>query len=105
MDKHFSITITPGTMVTALAIGAAAYALWLLRDIALLVLTAIVIASAIEPGVSFFTRYRIHRVMAVIIMYAIVFGSLFGITYAFFPPILTEAQGFLSAAPQYLNTL
>jgi NADH-quinone oxidoreductase subunit A len=47
MNKNVSITITPGTMLMALVIGAAAYALWLLRDIALLVLTAIVIASAI----------------------------------------------------------
>lgn len=105
MDKHLSITITPGTMIAALAIGAAAYALWLLRDIALLVLTAIVIASAIEPGVAFFMRYRIHRVVAVTFMYLIVFGSLFGFTYAFVPPILTEAQSFLSTAPQYLDTL
>ncbi len=89
----------------ALVIGAAAYALWLLRDIALLVLTAIVIASAIEPGVTFFTKYRIHRIVAVTVMYLVVFGSLFGLVYAFVPPILTETQSFLSTAPQYLDTL
>lgn len=105
MNKNVSITITPGTMITALAIGAAAYALWLLRDIALLVLTAIVIASAIEPGVDFFTKRKIHRIVAVTFMYLMVFGTLFGITYAFLPPILTETQSFLSTAPQYLDTL
>lgn len=105
MNKNVSITITPGTIIMILVIGAGAYALWLLRDIALLVLTAIVIASAIEPGVMFFRRYRVHRVVAVTIMYLIVFGSLFGLTYAFLPPILNEAQGLLSAAPQYLDTL
>ncbi|HRH55789.1 MAG TPA: AI-2E family transporter [Candidatus Paceibacterota bacterium] len=105
MDKNFSITITPGTMIMALLIGAAAFALWHLRDIALLVLTAIVIASAIEPGVTFFTRRRIHRIVAVTVMYVVVFGALFGIVYAFIPPILYEAQSFLSSAPQYLDTL
>lgn len=105
MDKNFSITITPGTMIMALLIGAAAFALWHLRDIALLVLTAIVIASAIEPGVTFFTRRRIHRIVAVTVMYVVVFGALFGIVYAFIPPILSEAQSFLSSAPQYLDTL
>lgn len=89
----------------AIAIGAAAYALWLLRDIALLVLTAVVIASAIEPGVVFFMRYKMHRVVAVTVMYLIVFGSLFGLVYAFLPPILNEAQGFFLTAPQYLDTL
>lgn len=105
MNKNVSITITPGTMLMVLLIGAAAYALWILRDIALLVLTAIVIASAIEPGVVFFTKYRIHRVVAVTVMYIAVFGSLFGLVYFFLPPILTETQSFLSAAPQYLDTL
>jgi predicted PurR-regulated permease PerM len=105
MNKHVSITITPGTVIMTILIGAAAYALWLLRDIALLVLTAIVIASAIEPGVSFFTKRRIHRIVAVTIVYLGVFGALFGMVYAFFPPILDETQGFLSTAPQYLDTL
>ncbi len=105
MNKNVSITITPGTMVAAIAIGAVAYALWLLRDIVLLVLTAIVIASAIEPGVMFFTKRRIHRIVAVTFMYLMVFGSLFGLVYAFLPPILSETQSFLSSAPQYLDTL
>ncbi|MDP3402454.1 MAG: AI-2E family transporter, partial [bacterium] len=105
MNKNVSITITPGTIVMVLVIAAAAYALWLLRDIALLVLTAIVIASAIDPGVLFFARYKIHRVVAVTIMYVGVFGSLFALTYFLAPPILSEAQNFLSMAPQYLETL
>lgn len=105
MNKNVSINITPGTMLLALVIGAAAYALWLLRDIALLVLTAIVIASAIEPGVIFFTKHRIHRIVAVTVMYVAVFGSLFGLIYAFLPPILAETQSFLMSAPQYLDTL
>lgn len=92
-------------MVTAIAIGAAAYALWILRDIALLVITAIVIASAIEPGVAFFMRRKIHRVVAVAFMYLLVLGSVFGFVYAFMPPIISEAQSFLSTAPQYLDTL
>lgn len=105
MHKNVSITITPGTIVMAIVIAALTFALWHLRDIVLLVLTAIVIASAIEPGVTFFTRRKIHRVVAVTVMYLAVFGSLFGITYAFLPPILTEAQSFLATAPQYLDTL
>jgi len=105
MNKNVSITITPGTIVMAILIGAAAYAVWTLRDIALLVLTAIVIASAIEPGVIFFVRHRIHRIVAVTLMYVLVFGSLFGITYFFLPPVLDDAQDFLYGAPQYLDTL
>lgn len=105
MDKQVAITITPGTIISTIIIGAAAYALWTLRDLALLVLTAVVIASAIEPGVGFFIKYRIPRVVAVLVMYIVVIGSVFGLTYFFLPPVLDDAQSFLSVAPEYLDTL
>lgn len=105
MDKNLSISITTGTIVKAILVLAAAYVVWVLRDLFLLVITAIVIASAIEPGVAFLIRHRFPRVAAVTTMYLVVFGSLFAIVYAFFPPILDETQNFLQSAPQYLNTL
>lgn len=105
MDKQLNISITPGTIIMTIVICAAAFALWVLRDIFLLVLTAIVIASAIEPGVAFFVRYRVPRVLAVGLMYLAVFGSLFTVIYFVFPPILEDMQNFFSGVPQYLDTL
>lgn len=105
MDKNISISITTGTIIKVILIAAAAYALWILRDLALLVLTAIVIASAIEPGVEFFTKRRLPRALAVALMYLAVLGSVFGIMYAFLPPVLDDVQSFLTSAPQYLTTL
>jgi predicted PurR-regulated permease PerM len=105
MDTQVNVSITPGTIMKALLIGACAYALWILRGLVLLVLTAIIIASAIEPGVAYFRRHKIPRVLAVSIMYLTLFGMLFGAIYFFFPPILADTQNFLSTVPQYLNTL
>ncbi|MEA2701747.1 MAG: hypothetical protein QOE22_456 [Candidatus Parcubacteria bacterium] len=99
------ISIQSSTFIRAIIIGALAYAVWTLRELALLVLTAIVIASAIEPGVLFFVRHRIPRVLAVLGMYVAVFGSLFGIVYFFLPPILSDIQGIFSLIPQYLGSL
>ncbi len=105
MDKQVSISITASTVVKIIIISAVAMAVWHLRGLVLLVLTAIVIASAIEPGVAFFVRRRIPRVLAVLVMYLTVFGSLFATIYFFFPPMLDDAQNFLSTVPQYLETL
>jgi len=102
---HSSISITTGTFIRALVVGAAAYAIWMLRGLVLLVLTAIVIASAIEPGVAWMVRKRIPRVLAVLLMYVFVFGSLFGLLYFFLPPVLTDAQGLFTRIPQYLAQL
>jgi predicted PurR-regulated permease PerM len=106
MHKEVRVVITPGTILTAILVAFGAYVLWLLRDLALLVLTAIVIASAIEPGIAFFIRKgRMPRFVATLLMYVLVLGSLFGLIYFFFPPILADATGFLSEVPQYLNTI
>ena len=105
MSKEIKISITAGTIFTALLIVVGAYVFWLLRDLALLVLTAIVIASAIEPGVAFFIRHHIPRFIAALLVYVLVFGSLSGLLYFLFPPIVADAAGFLSAMPKYLGTL
>lgn len=106
MDRQVNVSITPSTVITTLVILVGAVALWTLRDLVLLVLTAIVIASAIEPGVAFFChRARLHRILAVLVMYLIVFGTVFGLIYFFFPPILDDVQQFLVTVPQYLDTV
>lgn len=105
MGKEIHVSITPGTVFTTLFIAAGAYVFWLLRDLALLVLTAIVIASAIEPGVAFFIRHHLPRFIAALLVYVLAFGSVFGLLYFLFPPIIADAAGFLSAMPKYLDTI
>lgn len=105
MGKEIRVSITPGTVFTTLLIIAGAYIFWLLRDLVLLVLTAIVIASAIEPWIVFFIRRHIPRFVAALLVYVLVFGSVFSLLYFFFPPIIADAANFLSAMPRYLDTL
>jgi predicted PurR-regulated permease PerM len=105
MTKEYHISVTTGTVAKVLALTAGAYMLWQLRDLALLVLTAIVIASAIEPGVGFFVRLRMPRFIAVTLVYVLTIGSFLGLLYAFVPPVLAEAGDFVAALPQYLSPL
>ena len=105
MDKEIRVSITSGTIFTALFIVVGVYLFWILRDLALLVLTAIVIASAIEPGVAFFIRYRMPRFIAALLVYVLVIGAVFAILFLFFPPIIADAASFLSAMPRYLDTI
>ena len=105
MGKDIRVSITPGTILAVLLIVAGAYVFWILRDLALLVLTAIVISSAIEPQIAFFIRYHIPRFVAALLVYVLVFGSVFVLLYFFFPPIIADATNFLSAMPRYLDTI
>ncbi|MHB8860245.1 MAG: AI-2E family transporter [Minisyncoccota bacterium] len=105
MNKEIRVVITSGTITSAVLIALGAYVFWLLRDIALLVLTAIIIASAIEPEIAFLIRRRIPRFFAAILVYVLIFGSVFGLLFFFFPPIISDAAGFLSTMPRYLEAL
>lgn len=105
MDKEIRVAITPGTIFNALLIVTGAYLFWVLRDLVLLLLTSIVISSAIEPGVVFFIRMRIPRFLAALLVYFLTFSSVFAFLYFFFPPIINDAANFLSAMPRYLDTI
>ena len=102
MDTPRPISVTTGTFIRLIVVGAAAYALWILKDLALLVITAVVIASALEPGILFFMRYKMPRILAVLVMYLAVFGSLFSVVYFMLPPVINDTQSFVSSVPAYL---
>lgn len=103
-DKQIHVSISVQTLLMIIVVGSVAFALWTLRDLVLLVLTAIVIASAIEPGVAWFVRRKIPRILSVVLMYFLVFGSLFSSLYFFVPPILGEAGNFVAVASTYLDS-
>ena len=103
MDKHVNISITTGTILKVALIAAALWAVIYLKGLVLVVLTAIVIASAIEPLAAKFARHRIPRVLAVIFTYLLFFGSLFGIFYFFLPSVLTDMAAFVGQLPGYLD--
>ncbi len=102
-SQHHSISITSGTMVRALVIAAAAWALWHLSSIVLLLLSAIVIASAVEPGVEFFTKRKFPRPLAVVLVYLIILALFALLIWSFIPPLLAEALAALAILPQFVS--
>ncbi|HWO07671.1 MAG TPA: AI-2E family transporter [Candidatus Paceibacterota bacterium] len=100
-----TFSITTGTIVKTLVVLAGAWLVWYLRDLVLIVLTAVVIASAMDPAVRAFMRWRMPRILAVILLYVIVLSSIGGLFYVFVPSVLNELTGFISALPSYLDLL
>lgn len=103
--KDISVHITSGSIVTTLLFLALAALLWFLRDIVLILVTAVVIASAMEPAVHFLTKRRVHRILAVILTYLFVTTAFLTVLLIFIPPVLGDAASFLSSLPQTLSTL
>ncbi|HEU0080861.1 MAG TPA: AI-2E family transporter [Candidatus Paceibacterota bacterium] len=98
------IEITTGTIAKGILLVIAAWAVFALKDIILVVLTAVVIASAVEPGILWFIKRRIPRVFAAIITYAAIGALLVGAFYTIVPKLLQDTSEFLNSVPQYIDS-
>ena len=101
--RHINISITSGTVIKTIFILLAAWVLFLLRGIVLDVLTAIVLASAIDPGVAALKRRKVPRVLAVLLIYLCFFAVFFVIFYFFLPSVLEDFATFVTGLPGYLD--
>ena len=89
------ISISTGAIVKFFFIPLCIFLLYLLRDLVLVVLTAIVIASFIDSSVPYFKKIGIkNRILGIVIFYASAFLVLGGIFYLFAPLLITEIYNF-----------
>lgn len=94
------MSISTGTFIRAALVAGAIVLLYLLRELALVILTAVVVASAVEPLTRSFTRFRIPRVAAVLAIYILFFLIFFGVLYIFVPPLFLEISTLANSLPK-----
>lgn len=101
-SKTTTLAISTGTIIRAVLIGVSLFLLWFLRELVLVVLTAIVIASFTESAVPHFKKIGINRIFGIIIIYAFSLFSLAGLFYLFAPLLITEIYNFSSFLSSYI---
>ncbi|MFA4890400.1 MAG: AI-2E family transporter [Candidatus Paceibacterota bacterium] len=97
------INITTGTMIRALLLVFLAFLIYLVRNVMLLTLLSIVIASGVEPAAAWFQKRRVPRVLAVIIIYLVAFLTLGFMFYLVIPPVFSELSDLSANIPTYLE--
>ncbi len=97
--------ITTGTIARGIFLIFLTYLLFVLKDIVLVIITAVVIASCIEPFARWFLKKGVPRVISVIAVYALSAGVFVGAFYTFVPTLLRDTSEFLSSAPQYIDSI
>ncbi|MBX4211137.1 AI-2E family transporter [Candidatus Parcubacteria bacterium] len=93
--KHVMLNISASTIVKVVLVLFLCVLVFLVRDIILIVLTAIVIASSIEPATRWFMRFGVPRLPAVIIMYLIIAACIVVAFYYLFLPLFGETRAVL----------
>ena len=92
MDKQITINISTATILKIIFWGVLIIAIYYLRDVVLVLLTSIVLASFIELILQKMTMYHlnINRTLSVVFIYLLVFAILAGLFYLFVPIFVNE---------------
>lgn len=95
------ISISTGTMVRAVLVAVCLFLAWFLRDLILVILTAIVVASFIDSTVPHLQKVGINRIFGIVILYAVALLTMFGIFYLFAPLLITEIYNLATFLSSY----
>ncbi|MDO8593893.1 MAG: AI-2E family transporter [bacterium] len=99
------ISISTGTLFRAMFVFLFFVLLFYLRSVLMVLLTAVVIASSIEPLTLWLKRFKIPRIIAVIGTYIVLAVAFVGIFYFFVPSLLSDTANFLRAVPAALDAV
>ncbi len=102
-DNHVTINITYGAIWKTVAILLLLYFIYQVRDVVLVIILAVVIASALEPGTKWLVRHKIPRVVSAFLLYFSIIAVIFGVVYFLIPPLLNESVSLVNNIPQYVK--
>lgn len=100
--KQYIVKIETQTIFKVVMVFVSFVALYYLRDLALVLLTSIVLASFNESVVRKLARYRIPRTLSVVIVYFVTFAAVFGLFYIFAPILLAEFSSIVTSLSDYI---
>src|SRR3989344_4571314 len=98
-----TLDISTASFIRLALVGLSLVFLWAIRDTVMIILVAIVIASAVDPLVRWLVRRKIPRVLAVLLLYlcgVTFFGAVF---YLLVPPLANDFQNFFVNLPALLE--
>jgi len=99
--------LEPSTKVILKVIfaGLALVFLWVVRDILLILLLALVLASAMEPMVDYFSERRVPRAVSVLTVYILLIATAVFVVYLLIPPVLGQIKVLADRWPEYVMQL
>lgn len=86
-----------------LLVVALAWTVFLVRDVVLILLVALFLATGLSPAVEFLRRHRLGPVLAPTIVIVGVLGMIVATVVAGLPPLVSQADALRERIPQYLR--
>lgn len=102
-EMNRKVDISHRTIIFAVLFLLGIWFLYYIRGILFMLFVSFLLMTILEPLVKLFVRLKIHRSLAVIITYILVFGVLGGVIATIAPVLVRETSSFISALPEYLS--
>jgi len=104
-EKAINVSITFATIIKAVVFLLFIYALFLLKELVIVILASIVIASAVDPFTRGLQRIKIPRPFAVGIVFSGLIATVISVIYLFVPLLIEQFSGFILTIPDFLERL
>lgn len=105
MGVQQKVEISVFSVIKIVAVVGAIAFLYYIRDIIILVFLSVVIASAIDPVATFFARYKVPRVISVLLVYILVFTLVSLVLYFVIPDLLNEMGDLTKTLPRFYQQI
>lgn len=105
MNGSRVLDISWGTIFKIAFIALLFYIIYLIRDILILSIFALIISILFNPIIDFLQRKRIPRVLAVLLVYIGTFGLISLLIYSLASLFFVEIQKFSQVFPEYFETI
>jgi predicted PurR-regulated permease PerM len=102
MSSYQKISISTGTMFRFVCIILGLVALFYLKNLVLVLLTAIVIASFVESAVARFRRFHFPRTLTVVLVYILGLMAIVALFYVFVPIFFSELSSLVDSFAIYI---
>lgn len=105
MNGDKVLDISWGTILKISIAILSLYIIYLVKDILIWFIVALIISILFNPAINFLERLKIPRVLGVTFIYVVVFGILGLVIYGTTPLFISEIQQFSQLLPQYLGKI
>lgn len=103
--KYSELEISTQVILKVIFAVLALVFLWTIRDIILVLILALILASAMDPMVNYFKEHKIPRVVSVLTVYLLFIGLAVSFAYLFIPIVLEQFKILFANLPQYASSL
>lgn len=101
--RNIRITLTTASLLRIIVVLLGLYFAYVIKDVLILLFTAVVLTSALDPWVDWLHKRAIPRALAILIIYIAIIGIFSLAVYLVIPPIVEQFKQLANELPVYIE--